>query len=88
MDILSFFSGLSLHYDVNQYRLSSRGGLVVKRWSDNRLDSARVDQISLEMKVSMVPWPLTMLTRSMDPLYTWKLLSVAQQTICNMYCVR
>ena len=28
-------------------KLSSRGGLVVERWSDNRLDSITVDRIPL-----------------------------------------
>ena len=42
-----------------KWEKSSHGGLVVERWSDNRLDSATVDQIPLGTKVSMAPWPLT-----------------------------
>ena len=33
---------------------SSRGGLVVERWSDNRLDSITVDRIPLEESNYMV----------------------------------
>ena len=38
-----------------KWEKSSRGGLVVDHWSDNRLDSATVDRIPLGTKGSMVP---------------------------------
>ena len=39
---------------ISRRRESSRGGLVVERWSDNRLDSITVDRIPLKYGVLIV----------------------------------